>query len=133
VVTNAKIEGRGLAPFTTLTSLSLENNPVDDAGVETLVRNKQLTDLNLSGTRITDNAFSVIAKNLPDLQKLNVRKTQLTDAGLEALKPLKHLREVRAAGTQITKAGKNSLKSVIDFGNDFVDDVEVGFFSFEVE
>lgn len=133
VITNAKIEGRGLAPLTTLKSLSLENNPVDDAGVEILVQNRQLTDLNLSGTKITDKAFRIIAENLPDLKRLNVRQTQLTDAGLEALKPLKHLREVRAAGTKITQAGKDSLKSVTDFGNNFVVDGEVEFFSLEVD
>jgi|GEM_PF-2276030 len=133
VITNAKVQGRGLAPFTTLTSLSLENNPVDDAGVEVLVRNKQLTDLNLSGSKITDKSFSVIAENLPDLKRLNVRQTQLTDAGLEALKPLAHLYEVRAAGTQITQAGKDSLKSVVDFGNNFVVDGELEIFSLEVD
>ncbi len=133
VITNAKIEGRGLAPFTTLTSLSLENNPVDDAGVEILVRNKGLSDLNLSGTKITDKAFKFIGANLPNLKRLNVRQTQLTDAGLEALKPLKHLREVRAAGTKITQAGKDSLKSVVDFGNDWTVTGEVGFFSLEVD
>jgi beta-lactamase regulating signal transducer with metallopeptidase domain/Leucine-rich repeat (LRR) protein len=133
VVTNAKIEGRGLAPFTTLTSLSLENNPVDDAGVETLVRNNQLTDLNLSGTKITDKAFSVIAANLPQLERLNVRKTQLTDAGLEALKPLTHLHEVQAAGTQITEAGKNSLKGVVHDGDDWAFTGKFGVLSLEVD
>jgi len=133
VITNAKIEGRGLAPFTTLTSLSLENNPVDDAGVEILVRNNQLTDLNLSGTKINDKAFKFIGANLSNLKRLSVRQTQLTDAGLEALKPLKHLREVRAAGTQITQAGKDSLKSVVDFGNDWTVTGEFEVFSLEVD
>ncbi len=132
-ITDGKIEGRGLAPITTLTSLSLENNPVDDAGVEIIVRNKQLTDLNLSDTKITDKALELIGHSLPRLTELQLQHTQVTDAGIVELKPLPHLREVDASGSQVTEAAARDFKGVLQINNDWRTNGRLEIFSLEVD
>ena len=59
--------------------------PVDDDDVEMLLPFRKLRRLNLRGTQISDAGLLRLSK-LPDLQELDVSGTQVTDAGIQRFK-----------------------------------------------
>lgn len=70
-----------------------------------------ITELDLSDTKITDAALAVIG-TFPRLTKLNVSNTGVTDAGIASLKTLTNLDYLAAHSTAVSDASLESLKSL---------------------
>jgi hypothetical protein len=66
-------------------TLTLDDTPIDDAGLAYLKNAKQLQHLNLRGTNVTD-AGLVHLHGLPALIGIDLTGTQATDNGISALK-----------------------------------------------
>jgi beta-lactamase regulating signal transducer with metallopeptidase domain/Leucine-rich repeat (LRR) protein len=132
---SASLQGDGFAALEKLgqlESLSVGYNPIDDAGVAKIVRLKSQRELDLRQTKITDEALTLIGRDLPELTKLNISGTNVTDAGLASLKTLKQLRNVVATGTKITDAKKAGLTAAVTAGsNMWTGELEV--FSLEMD
>lgn len=69
---------------------------ITDAGVANLAGLKQLRELDLSNTEVSDQGLAVIAQ-LPRLETLQLAGTKITDEGVAQLAGLKHLRELNLA------------------------------------
>ena len=67
-----------------------------------------ITDLNLSDTKITDEALKVIAK-FTRLTRLNLSNTAVTDAGIAHLKPLANLSYLNLHSTDVSDTALTSL------------------------
>lgn len=132
----ASLQGDGfvaLEKLAQLEALSVGSNPIDDAGVAKIVKLKDLRELDLRDTKITDEALTFIGRDLPELTKLNISGTRVTDAGLAALKPLKHLRNVVASGTKITNAKNAGITATVTSGSNMLWTGELEVLSLEVE
>jgi Leucine-rich repeat (LRR) protein len=70
-----------------------------------------ITDLDLSDTKITDAAMTVIG-TFPRLTKLNISNTSITDAGIASLKRLPNLDFLSAHSTSISDASIDTLKGM---------------------
>jgi Leucine-rich repeat (LRR) protein len=132
---SASLQGDGFAALGKLgqlESLAVGYNPINDGGVAKIVRLKSLRELDLRQTKITDEALTLIGRDLPELTKLNISGTNVTDAGLARLKTLKQLRNVVATGTKITDAKKAGLTAAVTAGsNMWTGELEV--FSLEMD
>lgn len=97
------------APFR-LTYVDLFNNSqVTDAGLAHFKDCKNLTHLNLYGTRATD-AGLIHFEDCKNLTHLNLRSTEVTDAGLAYFKDCKNLTLLNLYGTRATDAGLAHFK-----------------------
>ena len=65
---------------------------------------EQLTWLNLSDTKITDDDLKVIAQ-FPNLSRLRLENNEVTDAGILHLTVLSHLESLNLYNNRITDAG----------------------------
>jgi len=108
-----------------LRELNLSGTSVDDAGLALLNRCQRLEELTLGVTYdttggrpprnrgtiqaapITDAGLATL--RIPSLKMLNLRGTQITDAGLEHLKQLPQLQELNLVRTGITDDGLRHL------------------------
>ena len=70
-----------------------------------------ITELDLSDTKITDAALAVIG-TFPRLTKLNISNTAVTDAGIASLKGLANLDYLAAHSTAVSDASLETLKSL---------------------
>jgi hypothetical protein len=70
-----------------------------------------ITELDLSDTKITDASLAVIG-TFPRLTKLNVSNTGITDAGLASLKACTNLDWLGAHSTSVSDGGLESLKGL---------------------
>lgn len=68
-------------------------------------------ELNLRGTDVTDAGLANL-KELPYLTRLHLEKTKITDAGLQHLSDLKNLEYLNVYGTAVTDAGLEHLKGL---------------------
>lgn len=71
----------------------------------------RLSNLNLRGTEITDAGLANIS-NQKTLVRLHLEKTKITDKGLEQLKGLEKLEYLNLYGTEITDAGLAHLEGL---------------------
>jgi translation elongation factor EF-Tu-like GTPase len=71
----------------------------------------RLAHLNLRGTEITDAGLVQIAKQ-KTLVRLHLEKSKITDKGLEQLKELENLEYLNLYGTEITDAGLVHLEGL---------------------
>lgn len=87
---------------------------------------KQIAILSLAGTRVTDRAIKEIVK-IPNLVRLDLQRTGITDAGLKALGEAKppHLRRINLYGTRITDAGLDTLAILPALAEVYVWDTKV--------
>ncbi len=69
---------------------------------------EQVADLSLARSRITDEALKLVVR-MPNLSRLDVRETAVTDAGVAVLAGHKHLAELVLARTHITDAAVENL------------------------
>ena len=69
----------------------------------------QLVWLSLSGTRVTDSAFTVLGK-LTHLVRLDLRNAAIKGKGMTALNACTELRYLNLAGTAVTDEGLLSLQ-----------------------
>ncbi|MHC4939080.1 MAG: c-type cytochrome domain-containing protein [Planctomycetota bacterium] len=74
---------------------------------------KHIAILSLGGTGVTDKAMLGIVK-IPNLVRLDLQNTGVTDAGLEALGKAKpaHLRRINLYGTEVSDAGLDTLSTL---------------------
>jgi Leucine-rich repeat (LRR) protein len=70
-----------------------------------------ITELDLSDTKITDAALAVIG-TFPRLTKLNISNTAVTDSGIASLKGLANLDYLAAHSTAVSDASLQTLKSL---------------------
>ncbi len=89
--------------------LKLSGDPVLGPGLSEV---PNLTDLDLSDTRITDKGLDNLYR-LTALEKLDLSGTPITDAGLDRLKGLTKLRELYLARTKVTDAGVEALHKTL--------------------
>lgn len=68
----------------------------------------QAGDLSLARTKVTDAVLDVVAQ-MPNLRRLDLRGTEVTDAGLAKLKGLSNLQELVLAKTKLTPAATEIL------------------------
>lgn len=98
-----------IATTTSLRQVSFDQCPhVDDAVLEIVKQNRDLEELDLTATAITDEGFAALA-GLPKLQVLWIGKTQLTDASVPILVSLPALTTLDCAGTSISSQGRESI------------------------
>jgi len=90
--------------------LSAQGKVTDDviAPVQAIGR---LAHLNLRSTEITDAGLVAVGK-ATSLIRLHLEKTKVTDAGLAHIKPLANLEYLNLYGTEITDAGLAHLESL---------------------
>ena len=79
-------------------------------GLQHLRKLKNLQELNLSSTKITDVGLKEL-KQLEKLHILGLAETRITDAGLRDLKELNNLKELYVANSRVTDAGVEELKA----------------------
>jgi beta-lactamase regulating signal transducer with metallopeptidase domain/Leucine-rich repeat (LRR) protein len=110
-ITGSSLESlQGMKQFE---SLLLAGSAFDDAGCRRLPELlPRLAKLDLSRTEVTDAAMTAIGK-LSDLTDLKLSKTKITDAGLTQLEPLKKLRMLEISGSRATEKGVVALKAAI--------------------
>ena len=89
--------------------LDLSLSYVSDEGVERLTSLRGLTDLNLFGAEfITDVAVSHL-RALENLERLNLRGTDITDTSMEYIASLSKLRALDVSFTQVSTVGLERL------------------------
>lgn len=111
---------RALAPLRELKVLDLSRlnqfhyatdiRGMGDGCIAALGGMTSLVGLSLSGHRITDKGLTMIARQYPALESLDLDATDITDAGLPALKSMKKLTLVRLGGTLVTSQGLERLR-----------------------
>ena len=86
----------------------LADGKIGDKQLEPLKKIKHIHSLNLRGTEVTDAGLAAIA-GLGSLERLHLEKTKVTDAGLAHLKGLANLQYLNVYGTAVTDAGLKHL------------------------
>ena len=89
----------------------LSDKKTTDETLALLKGSADIVELNLRGTDITDAGLPHIA-SLKSLKKLHLEKTKVTDAGLKQLAGLDSLEYLNLYGTEITDAGLETLKTI---------------------
>lgn len=93
-----------------LTELDLANTRTHDFAINTIVECcPNLERLNLAGTRITDQAILKL-QHLKRLQKLKIAGTNITDKYIDKLMALKDLQKLSMSNTQVTPEKLNELR-----------------------
>jgi hypothetical protein len=72
-----------------------------------------------------DDADLVLLKEVPQLERLYIGRTNVTDAGLEHLKGLTQLRFLLLDGTDVTDAGLDHLKGLTQLEQLWLDETFV--------
>jgi Leucine-rich repeat (LRR) protein len=95
---------------------------INDADLRALAAFPELTRINLSHTRITDIGFAHL-KNLKNVQSVNLYYAeQIGDGALAAMKNWKQLRELNLRGTKVTDAGLLHLSQLT-----LLESLDIGF------
>jgi hypothetical protein len=86
-------------------SLNLSGVTIDDEVIELIEKAAPVSELNLSGSTVTDaHAARINAEKIGSfLLVLNLSKTQFSDAGLAELKHLPMLMQLDVTGSKVTK------------------------------
>jgi Leucine-rich repeat (LRR) protein len=102
-----------IAELKKLKSLNLGGNPITDAGVGKLAANlPDLEKVDLTGTNISDNAVRLLTA-CSKLQRLSVEATGTTDKCIEHLKKMENLKYFICGRTKISEAGIAELKQAL--------------------
>lgn len=100
-----------LKPLKDLEELHLEGSFLTDVGMAHLQEFKQLRELDLhKSLYITDKGLESL-KYLPRLSKLELSYTRITDKGLEHLNALRGLKVLHLTGTRVTEEGLRVIKA----------------------
>ena len=95
-----------------ITSLELSDTKITDEGLKDLAKLQNLKTLFLGGTKITDAGLKEVTK-LQKLKWLDLVNTQITDAGLKELVKLRDLQLLDLYGTKITDTGFAELEKAM--------------------
>ncbi|MGZ0174092.1 MAG: hypothetical protein ACKVHE_31670 [Planctomycetales bacterium] len=109
-----------LKPLTSLESVYLNGlTRITDAGLKHLLGLTKLRELDLSGSAvspkrrtITDTGLEFL-RDLRNIEKLNLDRTEVTDEGLRHLTSFTCLRTLGLKETHVTRAGVDRLKQVL--------------------
>jgi hypothetical protein len=83
--------------------IDLSGATITDEIIDHIVHLPYLSELNVSGTEITDEQLlRVFTEKGFFILKLNVSKTPITDTGIAGVKDLRHLQELDVSGSQVT-------------------------------
>lgn len=93
-----------LVEVKTLTDLDLSGTRLSVAGLASIGKMVQLRRLALNDTRLTDSGLAQL-KGLVDLEVLEINRTLIGDAGFAHLMPLTKLHTLSMSETEITGAG----------------------------
>lgn len=103
---------RALRPASQITDLNLSfAEQIGDEGTSAIRDWKNLTSLNLRGTKITDATLEMLA-GLTSLQSLDISYAQLTDLGLNHLTSLTGLHHLAMGGNKLTDTGLQFLRQL---------------------
>ncbi|MCH8047911.1 MAG: hypothetical protein IID44_29810 [Planctomycetes bacterium] len=83
----------------------------DDTGLEHVKGPRQITELNIGGTKVTDAGLEHL-KLLTNLTVLRLRRSKITGAGVKHLYGLRHLQSLDLRESAITDAGLEHLKGM---------------------
>lgn len=101
-----------LGKMQSLIALNLEGNgKITDAGVVHLANCRNLSDLALSWSAVTDDGLRSLV-NLP-LKHLALNNTAVTDEGLVHVARIRTLRQLSVVGTKVTDNGAAKLKAIL--------------------
>ena len=105
---------KDLAKYHSLKSLTINRSPqVTDIGLKELAAIKQIKELSLGGSWITDSTLKELA-NLKQIVRLDlVDCPKVTDKGLEELGRLKNLNTLYLKTSLVTKTGKTKLRKAL--------------------
>lgn len=93
--------------------LDMANTKIHDFVVNTIVEScPNLRRLNLTGTPITDDAILKLQK-LQDLRRLNISKTGVSDKCIKGLLALKQLQRLNVSNTRLSQKKLNELRRSI--------------------
>jgi Leucine-rich repeat (LRR) protein len=109
---------------TEVTSLSLSESKVTDAGLKELKNLKNIQEFDLWDTQLTDEGLKEL-KDLTNLKVLRVLGTKVTDKGLKELKVFKNLQELNLSNTAVTDEGLKELKGLTNLKELGVHDTKV--------
>lgn len=91
-----------IADLKNLQQLDLSSTLVRGTTLNKLKELKHLIMLDLAGTRVHDFAVNTIVECCPNLERLNLAATYITDDSILKIQKLKNLRKLRLAKTNIT-------------------------------
>ncbi len=94
-------------------SVDLSGIDITDETLELLGKVGHVTELNFSGSSITDDQVAELNDNAEAtafLLKLDLSKTGITDAGIAAMTKFGFLNELNLTGTEVTAAAIDSFK-----------------------
>ncbi len=100
-LTQARVKGPSLAPFTGLRRLDLNYSSITDDGMQYVAGMKELTHLALRDTLVSDAGVRHLA-GLSKLESLDLYGTSLTDTGVSSLAGLKRLRKLNLLGANVS-------------------------------
>jgi N-acyl-D-aspartate/D-glutamate deacylase/Leucine-rich repeat (LRR) protein len=110
-LTQTRVKGSSLAPFTNLRKLDLDYSTFADEGMQYLVNMKQLTHLSLRDTLVSDAGLKHIS-GLTNLIALDLYGAPVTDAGVKHLAALKKLQKLNLLGASISDEGLDVIASL---------------------
>ncbi len=99
-----------IAKLAKLNYLKASNLRWTDEDVARLRPLKQMQELLLNGNLIADAGF---VRDLPELRKLNLSSTGITDAALDTLATSKKLTALNVSGTKVTLAGVKAFQDAL--------------------
>ncbi len=103
-----------IAGMKNLKRLDLSSTLVRGLTLNQLKRLKNLTALDLANTRTHDFAIATIVECCPNLERLNLAGTRITDQAILKIQNLKHLQKLKIAGTNITDKYIDKLMTLKD-------------------
>lgn len=103
-----------IAAMKNLKRLDLSSTLVRGLKLNQLKELKNLTALDLANTRTHDFAIDTIVECCPNLERLNLAGTRITDQAILKLQNLKHLQKLKIAGTNITDKYIDKLMTLKD-------------------
>jgi predicted RND superfamily exporter protein len=116
-VKDIKITGKTLKEISGLKKLNevcIESNYILDDDIEYLADLPNLVSLVVTGSGIADKGIEMLAaQNHPNLKKLDLSRTNLTDKGMDYLKKIKSLNSLYVIGTKVTEKKKREVEKAI--------------------
>jgi hypothetical protein len=92
-----------------ITELDLSDTKITDAAMETVATFQRLTRLNISNTGVSDTGLASL-KTLTSLDYFAAHSTGVSDAGLETLKSLRKLKNVYLWKTRVSSSSADALQ-----------------------
>jgi hypothetical protein len=116
IVNGAVVTDEGLGAISELTSLSCLSLPeadlVTEAGLATL-HTTSLTNLNLSGCSVNEEALLALLQRNPGLQRLDLAFTKLSDKAVSTLAALHALKKLDVSGSRMTTTATERLRGLL--------------------